>query len=181
MTKTCYFVVGPESSGNRLMAKILVDAGCYGDANMFQRLDRHIPTDVEKIVWIRSFPHGARGEGRHWPDMTLLRKKVRDLGYVPQAVVMARDEFCMARSQLKAGHVSDMHEAMYNIMHAKERIYTELNKASIAHITITFEGLIYRARQTTTWLLNMLNLPDRGQSAYIYDANSKWYKELENG
>lgn len=33
-----YLVLGPEASGIRLMASILIGAGCYGDSGHTQRL-----------------------------------------------------------------------------------------------------------------------------------------------
>lgn len=58
----CFFVCGPESSGNKMIAKILIDNGVFGDADPIQRLDNGFqvaPKDKDVVI-IRSFPHGSR-------------------------------------------------------------------------------------------------------------------------
>jgi LPS sulfotransferase NodH len=167
MTTNAYLVLGPESSGTRLMTRILIQAGCLGSDDHDQAFDQALPAaDGRPIVWRRSVPHR-----REWPDIGLLVRLLREQGYEPQAVVMARDWYATARSQLDAGHVADIDMALANLQQAYQHIY---QRVSHCYVLVTYEGLVQRPIQTLAWLMPMLGLPV--PQMRIYDANAKWYK-----
>src|SRR6266540_4276722 len=106
--KRAYLVLGPESSGTRFVTKLLIDAGCLGDGDHEQRLDKPgdqsrelleealLPHDETPIVWRRSYPHGGQ-----WVDISQAVGQLRRKGYDVHAVVTTRDWFPMIQSQLK--------------------------------------------------------------------------------
>ena len=102
MTTSAYLVLGPESSGTRLMTRILIAAGCAGYDGHDQVFDTALPiADGRPIVWRRSVPHR-----REWPEIGWMLRLLCEQGYTPRIVVMARDWYAMARSQASAGHVA---------------------------------------------------------------------------
>lgn len=161
-----YLVVGPESSGNRLMARLLIAAGCYGDGDMFQRLDDRIPTPEEidqPLVWVRSYPHGPNGEKykRHWPDIYNLIEKLRERSWSSVTiVVMVRDMYCVISSQVAHGHALDHIEAAQRCTQAYFRIFQQLSEMPFGKIPIivTYEGLINNPEETMGWLIPSLGL-----------------------
>lgn len=175
--KTCYFVFGPESSGNRLMARLLIAAGCYGDGDVIQRLDKRIPRNKDKIVLIRSFPHGSRNGNRHWPSIPALSDDMKRHGYNPIAIVMLRDLKAMVRSQVRANHVLDTNEAMLNCIRALQTIFCGLEEARIYYIPVNYESLVQQKMGLIEWLFPLIGLPVLKElPEELYDGNEKWYK-----
>lgn len=172
-------MVGPESSGNKLVARILIDAGCYGDASTQQRLDRFMPPkDVDDIVLVRSYPHGSQADGiRKFPDLKTEIVLFQEEGFCEfYAIVTVRDMYCTARSQVLRGHVKSAARAMHNIPIAYGRIYSQLGYYNIPSIHVTYESLVRRPAQTTLWLTAQLGLKNTRPN-YITDENQKYYGE----
>ena len=53
-----FLVIGPESSGTRMLAQAFISSGCFGDAGHSQRLDRDISVGKTPKVLRSSLPHG---------------------------------------------------------------------------------------------------------------------------
>jgi LPS sulfotransferase NodH len=66
MDKRAFLVLGPESSGTRLMTKLLMVAGCYGDDGHVQRLDRdplpNVPFEVVNYEALVSRPQAVTAQ-----------------------------------------------------------------------------------------------------------------------
>jgi hypothetical protein len=178
MDKILYLVCGPESSGNRLMARILMAAGCYGDGDVIQRLDKEDPPpDANRVVLHRSFPYGAQGGGRHWPNINKLNDRFSALGYGMFVVVMARDHHCMARSQVEKGkHVKTLAEAQANIISAYGLILSYV--MNFHYVVVPYESIVLHPRETISWLLEYLALPPGEFQEEIRDENIKWYQSV---
>lgn len=116
--KQCFLVVGPESSGNRLLAGILIRAGCIGDASTEQVWDRILPENKTPAVVIRSFPHGDI-----WPDLTEIHGQLVRNGYIVTTLITVRNPIAAFRSQMKAGHVANIASARNSIEEAYRRIF----------------------------------------------------------
>ena len=144
MRKTKVAVVGPESSGTRLMTRILTDAGA--DA-------LH-----------RSFPYGA-GEERRWPNLD-----VED--FDPDYMVwMTRDWWATTASQVAVPHVADFDTAWQNVRHT-QTVLARLSQ-SYKTFQVSYESLVQRPHVVVRNLTSALNLkmPPIEQ---IVDGNSKW-------
>lgn len=138
-------VIGGESCGTRLMSKLLAKAGCE--------------------VLHRSFPYEG-SHLRHWPD-----EPVRN--YEPDAiVVMTRDWWAAAQSQVREGHVADLDTAFGNLQEATCRIAGVVQGR--AWRTVGYESLVQRPQVVFDNLCDWIGLPhtDVGE---IFDANERYF------
>ena len=80
--KRAFLVLGAESSGTRLVTRLLIAAGCHGDGGHQQPFDKwqaaSSPFDgKDPIVWRRSYPWT---EYHLWPNLKLdLLKPCRNM------------------------------------------------------------------------------------------------------
>jgi len=127
-----YLVVGPERSGTRMLTGLLVMLGCLGNDGHAQPFDEEIPpASGQPIVWRRSYPHGgkegdAHGIIRHWPPLLTLSDKVIAAGYDPVVLIMVRDWYAVARSQMANELAPDYPSAIDQIRHAYLRLFHSL-------------------------------------------------------
>src|SRR5581483_9496380 len=108
--KRAFLVLGPESSGTRLVTRCLIAAGCQGCGDHAQDLDASLDGAADLIVWRRSLPHGSL-----WPDLREMLLALRSHGYAVQVLVTVRSHYCMVRSQIRARHVQTSSQAERNI------------------------------------------------------------------
>jgi hypothetical protein len=167
MAKRAYLVLGPESSGTRLLTRILIAAGCYGDDGHEQRLDSAIP-DEPLLVWRRSLPHD-----KQWPDIAGLVGLLRLHGYAVTAIVSSRDWHAMALSQVQAPHAPDVSTALVQIQQAYLRIFAGLRSTATPFRVVNYEALVMRV-ETSIRLLEHLGLPAEARIE-VHDGNAKHY------
>lgn len=166
-----FLVVGPERSGTRLVTKILLAAGGYGDDGHEQRLDDKIPDELPMLVWRRSFPHR-----REWPDLQSMAGRLRQKSYEVRAVITTRDWFAVAQSQVAEGLVDDLEMGYRNQQRAYGTIMAELMLAKVPFVIIGYEHLVQRPRQVIRNLMEYFDLPALMASGVeVYDGNAKWY------
>lgn len=140
-------VIGGESCGTRLMSKLLAKAGCE--------------------VLHRSFPY----EGsvlRHWPDEPVL-------AYEPDAfVVMTRDWWAAAASQVREGHVPDEETAFGNLQEATSRIAALVRGRQWR--AVNYESFTRHPSVVFGNLCDWLKIPsvDVGE---IFDANERYFSD----
>lgn len=172
-------VLSPESSGNRLMTRLLIEAGCYGDAGAGrQRLDAGIPPAQQPVVWLRSFPHGGK-----WADIPDMVSQLRLQGYTVKAVTLFRDFRCQRWSQVAVPHVVDDAHAKVRIREAYWRIFTGLAQAGMLqdYVPVVYESLIAHPVEVLTDLFDELGLEVSAEtvsqmSATIVDGDAKYYE-----
>lgn len=152
-------VTGGESTGTRLMTRILCHMGFYGDDGHEQRLDSVIP-QYPAIVWRRSVPHA-----RQFPPLAEMAGQLSSMGYEVSALVMTRDWYAASKSQISAGHVASEDEAVINLRKAYHHICEQLN--GIPFQMVSYEALIQRPEKVV-W--RVLCLPT------VKDENEKWYE-----
>ena len=147
-----YLVLGPESSGTRMMTRLLMAAGCQGDGGHEQHWDDALPEDVSPIVWRRSLPHGGE-----WPSLDLMTHRLREHGYTVYAVVMARDWTAVAQSQMEHwGH--SWETALDNLQTAYPYIFASLLKFQVPYVMVSYENLVQHGPQSLTDLLGSIGL-----------------------
>jgi len=169
-------VFGPESSGTRLMTKILMKCGCIGDGDHYQRFDEGLPFPDSKdmvIVWRRSFPHAS-----YWPNAFEMVEKLRKAGYTDiRVVVMSRDWYPSAMSQNELYHSgSTLEDGMERIREAYRRIFDFLIKSNLKYVVVNYEALIQRPGDVMRWVCAELGIPFKGISEELSDENVKWYE-----
>lgn len=141
-------VVGAESSGTKLTARLLTDAGA----------------DVQH----RSFPYGhAEVEERRWPE-----REVED--FWPHALVhVTRDWWATAASQLDHGYVTDPQEALTNIRGATLRIARLVELLQVPYCQVSYESLVARPRVVVRNLCRSLKLKPPRIGEEIVDGNTR--------
>lgn len=173
--KRAYLVLGPESAGTRLMTRLLIAAGCFGDDGHDQRLDKDLELDSIidcDLAWRRSFPYGVDHE---WPDLPAIRERIHKAGYLATALVMSRDWHAMAISQQYTHTDGDIELALLNIKRAYREIFAGLGDTP--YELVNYEALTQRPA-TVDYLFPRIGLPSPA-GVYIYDGNTRYYYEKE--
>lgn len=161
MAPLAFLVYGPESSGNKLMHRILIDSGCAGSGTDDQPLP---DLTASLIVWGRSVPsHGA------WPENEI--QMVRAAGYDVLVIVLQRNWACMAKSQVFHGYVRDELEAIRNIQAAYRHIFHQIDNTP--YVIVSYEWL--SNEQALAGLSWLLGIPLRVNES-ITNENLKWIK-----
>jgi len=166
-------VLGPESSGTRLMTRLLIGCGCDGDGDHHQRFDRELPPPGKTIVWRRSVPYGG-----FLPDLKGMVDQLREKGYSEiAAVVMMRDWYPTAMSQI-ANHCRDcdLKRAMDRVRDGLLWIFRFLIESGIRFVVVNYEALIQRPGDVMRWVCRELGIPFKGVSEPLRDENAKWYE-----
>lgn len=167
MSKRAFMVLGGESTGTRLVTRLLLAAGCYGDGDHVQRLDTHIPEDKPLLVWRRSVPHA-----NEMPNIAEMALALVRAGYVVTAVITVRDWLCTAQSQVKAPHAPNDAAALYSLQNAYRHIFAEL-PAFVPYIMVNYESLALQPERGAANLYSLLNLTPE-TAVYIYNGNEKY-------
>lgn len=167
--KRAFLVLGPESSGTRLMTKLLIAAGCYGDDGHEQRLDCAIPADEPLVVWRRSVPHR-----KEWIRVREVVARLSDAGYSVTAIVMSRDWHALGLSQVQAPHVADVETATANAQRAYCLIFGSLSATNTPFEVVNYEAIVSRPQATVAALMRRLGLAEP-EGTYLYDGNAKYY------
>jgi hypothetical protein len=179
--KRAYLVLGPESSGT---PKVLIDAGCFGDGEHDQRLDKKqdqsreildetaLPEDDTPVVWRRSYPHGGK-----IVDISKAVRQLQSKGYEVFAVVTTRDWYPMIQSQLKdRQHANSEMEALQNVRDAYRNIFQYL-PPTIPYFMASYDSIGRYRRKALRRLLELLQLTKPRLVNNSIDGNAKWYNE----
>lgn len=168
--KRAILVLGAESSGTRLVTRILLQTAAVGSDGHFQPFDEEIPDDKEIIVWRRSFPHNGE-----WPDVVLMCYYLREKGYNPEAVVIVRNFMQVEKSQVKRHRPETIVEAHKSMQDAYPRIFSEVYMARIPYLVVTYEELILRKLAAANVLIDRLGLGVMSGHVDIRDMNREYY------
>lgn len=173
----CFLIVGPERSGNRLVASILVAAGCHGAGATFQPFGQSLPTKEDPAVVIRSLPHGNR-----WPNLSAIRWELLDRGYEMILVIACRDMGCTLQSQVASG--TDPSTALANIKRAYRTLFHFAGRRDVASVVVPYESLVLHPVGAPAALLARLGLPQiklgpvtvEGVVGRIANRNAQYYE-----
>ena len=183
MTKRAVLVVGPESSGTRLITNILVRAGHVGSAEHGQRLDWSTPTGQTPIVWRRSLPHM-----KVWPDLGEMMRYLRMLDYVIRVVTVDRNDGPMEIAQAR-DHVKNRAGARGNIARARMMIslLDDPQGPQVPILKIRYEELVADPEGEIDALLMFVGMRSHEKKAAeiadavnIYDGNKPYAAEVES-
>ncbi len=150
MSKRAFFVIGPESSGNRYVTRCFIEAGCFGDYSHGQRLDKDegFQEATDTVVFRRSVPHG---EGWAWPNLDMQLERFRDRGYQDVRVVaLVRNQYCTIESHLKGNkvdgserHAQTKEQAEKKIIGAMRRIASFILENGLPFYFMTYESMAH--------------------------------------
>lgn len=163
-----FLVLGPESSGTRLLTRILIHGGCAGDYSHSQRWDKKSWGSTPNVVWRRSVPHN-----RQPLHLKKLAERVES-GRIVSILVTTRDVTACASSQVRAGHSPDTDTAYTKICRAYESIFQQLNRMGLHFLVVPYESLVLHPCQVQHRLWDLLDLPG-GIPVPVTDQNAKHY------
>lgn len=166
-----FLVIGPESSGTRLVTKIFLHMGCFGDAGHVQHLDSLIFPEDRNIVFRRSLPHASV-----FPDLDRIYNLISQT-HDTRVVVTMRSLYPMIRSQINACHVADKNHATRNISLAMYTIARFLYFTSPQFYIVTYEDLVLHPDGAIQKLSEFAELPVIDEVENIFDGNSKYYTD----
>lgn len=164
-----YVVLGPVSSGTKLMTGMLIAAGCKGSDKHAQPWDKKLPHDDELIVWRRSVPHGKKWE---LPGIRWMLTQLEDRGYDPTVIIMSRDWYPMAKSLVLNHPPGSLKEAYNSIQAAYPYIFSQIEDAP--YEMVNYEALILNAEGVMETLFARLDLLPQ-ENIEIYNGNEKHY------
>lgn len=185
--KKVYIVVGPESSGTRVVTRLLCMAGCAGDHEHEQRLDQFIYEDnniaiesiigqCDLVVFRRSIPHYPLKR----PDILAIGEKFKKAGYEPYYILTMRSFVCNVLSKVAVLHSKDEDESREMLIDEWKYILGMINEFGNKFYIIATSYLFINPKRTIRDLGNWFYLsfpPDIEK--IIYDADAKYYEEKE--
>ena len=168
-----YIVAGPESSGNRLVAAILVRSGCRGEGstNQPKSVDELQPDDGTPYVII------AHHNLMRWIDA------LRSMDYRVHVVVVIREPVATIGSQVARGHIADPQRAYMVRSQTIARTFEDTTKSGVATHVVTYEGLCESALKQWLPLIGLeyasgpLDLRGQDSPDWITNENEKHYQE----
>lgn len=169
MAKQAFVIVGPESSGTRLMARLFIAAGCYGDDGHAQRLDALVDggkCQEPLIVLRRSYPYA-----KQWPEMRRIKEKLEFAGYQVRVVLIVRSLLFTALANHRAMHTKSMGKALARSTEALRRILLQLAETRAPYVWVTYESLVRRPQEELQWLFDWAGLPVPSD-VEIFDGNA---------
>ena len=167
-----YIVAGVNSSGNRLLASILVRSGCAGEGSSNQplRFDE-IPPPQQSVVIIK---HGS---------LTGWIRRFRELGYQRIVVIIPiREPIANCSSIVAHGHLNDFEDAYHHRVVAISRNIVEALAQRVDLEIITYEGLSepflqqWLPRIGLAYVPGLLSLPGQIAPDTISNQNGKHYR-----
>jgi hypothetical protein len=161
--KRAFLILGPESSGTRLLTRLLMAGGCTGSHEHSQPFDQWQDKNgfggADLIVWRRSFPWT---EHHLWPNIELdLWRPLRQYGYNDTtALVIVRNWLSLWKSQVdpRNHHAPNEEAALENISLAYSEIFTQLGRLQLPSIVVTYESLTGHGEKGVRPLLKKLGL-----------------------
>ena len=168
--KQAFFVIGPESSGTRMLTQAFISAGCYGDGEHQQRMDdldfHRLP---KRIVLRRSVPHDGV-----WGGADKIITLMQAAEYPVDVFIIARDKGCTARSQVRVGLASDGDDALQRIVKAWKYIEAEVGDMGPSLHYVCYEAFVADAEHRRD-IFAAVGLPEPRME--FYNANAKYFEQ----
>jgi hypothetical protein len=152
-----FVVVGPESSGNRFMVRLLVASGCQDNDTK------------DKLAFHRSFPHG-----KNWPDLNTIIKDLRTANYNPKLLIMVREGYANGLSQISQNHVRNIQDAEKHYKDAYRSIFRSVVEMDADFLVVPYSSL--GRRRFLEWLFGQLKLTVPDEKIFV-DADNKYHPE----
>lgn len=182
--KRFYGIVGPESSGTKIITALFVKAGCFGDGPQHeQRIDKVISGSESlesigikpenDIVLRRSVPYGAS-----WPDLIVINNLFVSKGYQPLWIILLRDWTCNVQSKIKQNHKKDKDTANRYLFEEIKVIFKQVLSMNVPFYVLNTSLLFERKRQALIRLEEITGLSF--DCSDIYNADEQYiYKKTE--
>lgn len=186
-----YIVIGGESTGTRMVTKLMMQGGCYGEDEHSQFMDGHVKEqrwdrikkiiETQPIVWRRSFPHDAEYPNISREMVEPLRQGCglsdRDFYFL----VTFRDWFPASRSAAIRGHSSTPYTAIEKMREAYIQIFQFFSRfPAIDFYMVSYEGLVTYPHFAVPIMYRQaeLHVPIQKMPLLIKDISDKNYKHF---
>jgi hypothetical protein len=164
--KRAFLILGAESTGTRLLTRVLMRGGCSGDDKHYQVFDEQ-PPQQDLIVWRKSVPHKGK-----WLILKDLLSDLRD--YDPVVLITVRDLHCVERSQVKNRHSHSREDARNKVRRAYIEIFSQLSILGLPYFIIPYESFILHPVKTQVNLWKRFGLLTDAEPIEIINGNEKW-------
>jgi hypothetical protein len=166
-----FLIVGPESSGTRMVTDALIRAGVFGQPGHTQELDNlDFSGRPDLIVLRRSVPHGDL-----WPDLSRVIRSMTEAGYAVSPIVTYRDKDYCVRSQLRAGHKATESEARTSYYWAYKHIFKHLAACGLFPVVCHYTSFVNNVEFRTLFFAQ-LGLPC--PELELFDANLQYPRRV---
>ena len=174
MSKRAFLIAGPESSGNRIMASLLVRSGVHGAGSTNQLYSR------ERLP-----------DGETSPVLTIIHHDIRDpilklgaLGYEVTVIVMMRDPFAQEQSMVQRGHVGSIEAAHQRVLDTYAENFATIKELGCKYRVVSYDYLVTYTLTVLHRIVTDLELPfvvtgpihwDDQPYDHVVDANARHY------
>lgn len=194
LNRKAYVIVGPESSGNRMMAKAIASTKDFGDGgftiseeNKFifkelwldfdkkydlDALDEALNHSPNDLIFVSSVPTRPQGT-RIYPEIAKIVDTIIVHSYRVFPIVMHRDKAFTVMSQIGRGHAHHEEVANINIDSAYDHIFSEFAKVNVFPLIVKYEEFVTNSYYRSYFLRKMLDLPNTAQMEF-FNANDKY-------
>jgi len=203
LTKKAILLVGPESSGTKLLAKCFIDCfGCAGDDTIDGTIN-----ESEELIMVRfSLPSGPVGSSR-FVDVQHVTQHLKGRGFDVHAVVTSRNWYPMLESSvrqtgnndswmeldpswdfhcdpntamtIKSGDNRSPEETNRMIQAAYCQIFKGLVTEKIPFTISNYESLVFDSENHLKSLASILDLEYSGLDFEIRNENQKYFGAFE--
>lgn len=165
--KIAFFVIGPESSGTKMLTEALIKTGVHGSYGHHQPMDNgNFSKLPDIIVFRRSLPHA-----RQWASLESICRRFELFGYKVVPIVILREPAITRLSQVKNGHVPNVGAAIANMKKAKEVIKTFMVERQT--VTVSYEKFVADENYRLKFFKKIGRNPP---VMTFYDGNKKYRK-----
>lgn len=190
--KYVYFVMGPESSGNRMLVDTIQscenfspEGGYDGERDKYVRVSNWLERcskdwykamtesllkASDKVVFSRSIPRGG-WPNKKWFPLANTCKAMFLAGRTIFPLVPHRIKEYVMESQVRRRHVLDHETSRGFIEKAYEHIFSELSEVRLNPIIVKYEYFVMD-KNYRDWILEQLDL--RNPSIEFFNANEKY-------
>ena len=185
--RMAYFVMGPESCGNRMMTRAINSAYDFGIGGQVEGTNKYVfktlwmkDKDFRKslaeapnrIVFVRSIPRGSWPK-KQWPPIAKYCIAFEEFNYDVYAIVMERKERFVIKSQVAHKHVPDEEKAKKMIAKSRRYINNQLKKAGVPTYIIQYEKFVTDKNFREHFFVEVLKLNSPPKMKF-YNANDKY-------
>ena len=201
--KKAYFVMGPESAGNRMITQALLQAHDFGaggipivhyddgniayewnpwwvkktkEENFVDDILTSLSTAPDEIIFFLSVPRG-KWPNKEWVPIAQIIKAMQDTGYKVYPIIMSRFWKYVARSQVNRGHVPDYNTAKKYVRNAYRYILDEMERCNGQYYLVEYVDFVTEPDYRRA-VLKALGVEEEPQMEF-FNANLK-YKEGED-
>ena len=165
--KRVFYIIGPESSGTRMLAKAFIRSGVFGDSSHTQRMDfLNFAGYPDDIMFRNSIPHA-----HVMMPIAEITGIMEGFGYNVYHVLIDREDYYMELSQVKRGHQPSVESARESIALARKHIASQIDELRVHPALVQYEQFVGKAAERRV-LFESYSLPE--PDMYFYNANETY-------